>query len=172
MIGRPARLVPVLLTVAMGCGAPAGNGAPAAIRNVNDRYVAAVASRDTAAIANLFAEDAVILVHNAPTVVGRDAVRRLYAGFFAAIPNPAMTLVAESIVISASEDLAYEIARYTVSGTAPGGTRWDDRGRYLIALVPGSGGWRIASIAGASELAPPGVEGGAAEVGSRGQAPE
>ncbi|HUP01832.1 MAG TPA: SgcJ/EcaC family oxidoreductase [Gemmatimonadota bacterium] len=152
----PERLAPTPEPAATDSPAPPASGAEAEIRSLNDRYVAAIATGDTAAIVHLFAEDAVILVHNAPPVAGRDGVRRFYADFFVAIPDAAMTLVADTIAVAGSEDLAYEIARYTVTGTAPGGIRWEDRGRYLFALRPGSGGWRIAVASVASETTLPG----------------
>lgn len=132
--------------------------AAAAVQDLNERYAQAVAAGDTAAMLDLFADDAVVLIHNDSPVVGRAALRRAYTGFFAAIPDAAMTLEADTVIVAGSGDLAYEIASYTVEGTAPGGILWEDRGRFLFTLRPIDGRWRITAAATASELPPPGQE--------------
>lgn len=128
-----------------------------AVRSLNESYVRAVAAKDTAAMLDLFANEALVLIHNAPPIEGRAALRQVYTGFFTAVPDASMTLTADTVVVAASGELAYEIARYTVEGTAPGGIAWQDRGRYLVTFHPERGRWRIVAIAGASELPPPGA---------------
>ena len=64
------------------------------LRPLFDRYAAAWAARDAAAIADLHTEDGVFHLHAGQEPVhGRKAIRETFAGFFAQYPDLAFELV-------------------------------------------------------------------------------
>ncbi len=148
----------LLATMVAGCGAEAsvadtGAAAPLssadedAIRQSAADFVTAALANDANALANLYAEDAVLMFPNEPAVVGRDAIRtRLAADTY-----QAFTLQVSSV--EGRGDLAYSRGTYTIR-FQPGseGDFIDDTGKWLVVQRKQDGSWlNIADIYNSDE---------------------
>lgn len=164
---RP-RLLPLLaLTLGLaaplaGCQAPepAPDAAPtteaaaasatsdnAAIRSeieaLTASYQAARRAGDGAAIAALYADDAVIHPANKPAIRGREALDAYFTG-----PNgdsSAVTFTTNDVVASEAGDMAYEVGTIA-EPTGPG--------KYLTVYRKTPDGWRIAADTWSSDAPP------------------
>jgi uncharacterized protein (TIGR02246 family) len=129
----------------------------AAIDAANTQFETAVAANDTIAIANLYAEDAIILPPNMPRGEGRDGVRGTFASLLAPSPNPTLTLDTDKVIVAESGELATEIGRFAVSGTAPDGTEWQESGKNIRLWKNVDGTWQIVADAWNSDTPMPGA---------------
>src|SRR2546425_9830122 len=150
------RLFPVgliaLAAVASGCVQRADVATEErVIRDLDKKWVQAVAAKDTAAIANVYAMDAEFLAPGAPRASGRAAVRQAWVGLLKA-PNLVLTFEPTKITIASSADIAYETGSYhpgydlpqakRVKGrAAPQSRRLEDTGEYVGAWEKGDGEW-------------------------------
>jgi uncharacterized protein (TIGR02246 family) len=119
------------------------------IRELDRQALQAAQSKDAAAFATLYAEDAVHMPSNAPVARGRDAIRNAWAETFR-IPGVAVNFGATRVEVAESGDLAYVTGTYQLSGDMPGG-RLDDRGNYVVVWKKIDGQWKAVADAGASE---------------------
>ena len=79
---RPAALAALLAATVPAVLSPARAQAHAdPLAGTSQRFEAAVAREDAAALADMFAEDAEILAPNGPRIQGREAIRAFIAGF-------------------------------------------------------------------------------------------
>jgi uncharacterized protein (TIGR02246 family) len=120
------------------------------IRQLDQQALRAAHSKDAAAFASLYAEDAVHMPSNAPVTRGRDAIRNAWAETFR-IPGVSVNFGATRIEVAESGDLAYVTGTYRLSGDMPGG-HLDDRGNYVVVWKKIDGQWKAVADAGASEL--------------------
>lgn len=139
--------------------AAAAEDAEAAIRANNDRFEQAVLASDSVAIAGLYTEDAVVLPPNMPKSVGRAEIQSTFGGMMAATPITSIELETEEVTTAGSGDLAYEVGRYQIAGTAPDGTTWRDSGKYLVVWRNVGGEWMLAADAWSSDSEPITLEG-------------
>src|SRR5689334_5339529 len=105
---RPVSLIFALITAASlgGCARPADIATEErTIRELEKRWVQAVAANDTTAIGNVYAEDGEFLPPGAPRVSGRAAVRSAWAGILKA-RNLSLTFESSKVVVSSAGDLA------------------------------------------------------------------
>src|SRR2546422_7422901 len=125
------------------------------IRDLDKKWVQAVAAKDTTAIANTYAEDANFLAPGAPRASGRAAVRQAWVGLLKA-PNLVLTFEPTKITIASSADIAYETGSYhlgydlpkakRVKGrAAPKSRRLEDTGKYVVAWEEGNGAGKVAA---------------------------
>jgi uncharacterized protein (TIGR02246 family) len=161
----------VIVTLAFGCKAEpaAEEGATEAtvavdaaaiedaIDAANAQFETAVAANDTIAIANLYAEDAIVLPPNMTRGEGRDAVRGVFASLLAPSPNPTLTLTSDKVIVAESGELATEIGTFAISGTAPDGTEWQDSGKNIRVWKNVNGTWQIVADAWNSDTPMPGA---------------
>jgi len=123
------------------------------IRDLDKKWVQAVAAKDTTAIANTYAEDANFLAPGAPRASGRAAVRQAWVGLLKA-PNLVLTFEPTKITIASSADIAYETGSYhlgydlpkakRVKGrAAPKSRRLEDTGKYVVAWKKVNGEWKV-----------------------------
>ncbi len=118
--------------------AEAASGAPENPEAVLDNaWMAAFNSRDSEALASLYAEDAVLLPPNAPAVFGRDAIRASFADVFAA---NSLKVEIEALETVIEGNLAYVAGRYRM-WTGEG--QLVDRGKYLEIWRVRDGKWLI-----------------------------
>src|SRR2546426_9845562 len=105
---RPMSLIFALTTAASlgGCARQPDIAAEErTIRELESRWVQAVAAKDTTAIGNVYAEDGEFLPPGAPRVSGRAAVRSAWAAILKA-PNLSLTFESSRVVVSSAGDLA------------------------------------------------------------------
>lgn len=128
-------LLPALLFLAVACASvPRVDVASeeSAIRELDRQWAQAAARRDTAAFVGFYAEDATLVMPNAPPAAGLAAIRSAVAGMLA-LPNLNLSFEPTSISVARSGDLAYDLGSYRMSFDGPQG-RVDDAGRYTVVV--------------------------------------
>lgn len=118
------------LVVCGGCSRQPTVDLPAeanAIRELDRRWVAAVAGKDVQTLAAFYSPDGVLMGANAPAVVGQDAIRKWFEAATKA-PNLSYTFTPDVIDVAASGDLAYDRGTYQLAMDTPQG-RIEDNGK-------------------------------------------
>lgn len=113
-----------------------------AIRDLDKKWVEAVAAKDTTAIGNVYAEDADFLPSGAPRVSGRAAIRSTWAQLLKA-PNLALTFQPTKVVVSSAGDVAYETGGYRIGMDGPKGKRIEDAGKFVVVWKRVNGDWKV-----------------------------
>jgi uncharacterized protein (TIGR02246 family) len=104
-----------------------------------------VAARDPAAIAALYAADAIIQAPGEPAMSGPGSVEEDWAESFEEMPDATGDGETENVIVAESGELAVETGRYTFSGTAPDGTAISEDGKYItVWKLQDDGTWKIA----------------------------
>jgi uncharacterized protein (TIGR02246 family) len=125
-----------------------------AISGVDKTLNAAIAARDTAAIANLYADDAVLLPANMPRVEGRAAIRQWWAQGLSA-PGLQLVIAPGTTTVAEAGDLAIDVGTYDYRVTGPKGAILFEVGKYVTILKPVGGAWKIAIDTWNSDVPPP-----------------
>lgn len=137
------RMLAVLLslTAAMpALGAP--KEVVKAIRAIDIEFAAASSRKDAAALAALYAEDAVVMPPNGAPVRGRAAIEALMKSYFDEGVT-AIEVTTQSIEFHG--DVALELADYSVTVTPPGKAPikgWD-QGKSMVVYKKSKGKWRM-----------------------------
>jgi len=129
-----ANLVLANLTMALG-QSPAQPSVPlpAPLAKVLTDYEQAWSQKDAAALAQLFAEDGIVLSSGAPMVRGRDAIKRFYTG-------SGGPLSLRAVAFSTEGNVGYIIGAFT---DRPGAS---DHGKFTLTLKRDpTGRWLIMS---------------------------
>lgn len=117
---------------------------PAAVRQaIEDGTTAwetAALANDAAALAALYAEDAVVLAPGSPLMSGRAEIESGMAEMLSAAPFTAIDIVTESTDVSASGDLAYGYGTWT-STNSVAGQPFEDRGNWASVHENRDGQW-------------------------------
>lgn len=111
-----------------------------AIRELANLWEGAVVVRDTAAIADLHAPDARLLLPGRPPIEGRDAVAAAWAQRLA-LPGLSLTWDPTSVEVALSRDLAVEIGGYEQAYDGPAGPVAEE-GSYLVVWRRLDGEWK------------------------------
>jgi uncharacterized protein (TIGR02246 family) len=130
-------------TLAAAPAAPAADPAAEeqAIRAINERWVAAVASGDTATIGGIYAEDGLFMSPNAPLATGRAAIVQGWAAMMAA-PGVALTFNPTDIEVASGGDMAWDVGVYQYR-SGEGASAVADTGKYLVVWEKQDGQWRV-----------------------------
>jgi ketosteroid isomerase-like protein len=144
-----------------GCqpSAPADQSAAAveAVRAADQAWAKAFSAHDTTAAVAAVEANGSVLAPNAPIATGPEAIRALFAGFYA---MPAMTLQWSPVDVEAarSGDLAYSRGSYELHFNDPKGTPVVDHGKYAtIWRKQADGSWKVAVDVFNSDLPVPGM---------------
>ena len=113
------------------------------IDTLNDKWVAAFAAKDIAAIENMMAPDALLLSPGAPAVQGAKAIAETWKGW-SELANVAVTFGAERIEASASGDMAYDYGTYIFAFDGDKG-RVIEKGKYIVVWKKIDGAWKVAA---------------------------
>ena len=125
------------------------------IRELDRAWVAAVAKKDAAAVAELYAEDGRLMPPNAEAAVGRRAVEETWGQLFK-LPGFSLTFEPHHIEVAEAGDMAYDVGTYSLSLTPGGGAgRVQDRGKYLVVWQKVGGDWKVKADMFNSNSAPP-----------------
>lgn len=105
-----------------------------------DEFFAALAARDTDAMAALFADSAVLHIANMPPVDGRSAIHRFYGNVFRFLS--ASRSAPQTLYVSAAGDMAYG------TGTVANEFRGADgvveyTGKYVLVWRKLAGDWTV-----------------------------
>jgi len=125
------------------------------ITAVADAYVAAVLKGDTAAILDLYTEDAMEMPPNAAPVKGRAALTEYYKKQMAGAKFSAFTL--KHVETRSAGDVGYDVGTYNQTLTPTGAPApVNDAGKYIVVAKKAGGKWRVAYVCYNSDLpAPP-----------------
>lgn len=141
---RPARML-LTLTLAASLGGCARQADIAAeervIRELDKKWVQAVAAKDTMTIGDMYAEDGEFLPPGAPRVTGRAALRAAWAQLLQA-PNLSLTFEPSKVVVASAGDIAYETGSYQLAMDGPKGRRIEDAGKFVVTWKKVNGAWK------------------------------
>jgi ketosteroid isomerase-like protein len=119
-------------------------------------WIKDVGSKDVEKWVAGYADDAAILLPNAPAIVGKDNIRAALKPMVAD-PNFALTLHAAKVEVSASGDLGYTQGTYSMSGTDPKTKQPAmEHGKYLTVFrKEADGKWRAVQDMVSSDMPSP-----------------
>jgi uncharacterized protein (TIGR02246 family) len=150
--GGGLQAAPAALVAAQTTNAAATNpDDEAAIRKVLASYETALNASDTDAVMALYADDAVLLPQETPTVVGGEAVKQFYVGTFKAIKIDLKFQIAEVQIVSNE----WAFLRTTSAGTMKilaTGNEVPAHTQELFVLHKQAGHWQLARYGFSSTL--------------------
>lgn len=123
------------------------------IRTANARWLQLIRDKDAAGVAQLYAEDGVVLPPNDKAAVGPQAVGQWWAGLMK-MPNFALTFGTDQLVFATSGDMALDRGWYRLSAQGPKGPI-NDTGKYIVVWRKIGGEWKVASDIFNTDLPPP-----------------
>ena len=131
--------------------------AEAALSSLLDELETTYNTNDASALATLYAEDAVFMPGNQPTVSGRQQIGTWFGGVFDQF-TAKLTISSEEHQVAG--DLGFDRGTYSVSLTPKaGGDSMEQNGRYLVVLQrQPDGTWKVARDIDNSSSPPPGGE--------------
>jgi uncharacterized protein (TIGR02246 family) len=100
----------------------------------------AALTNDGAALAALYAEDAVVLAPGASLMSGRAEIESGFAEMMGATPFTAIEIVTDGVDVSASGDLAYGYGTFTSTNTVDG-QPFEDTGKWTSIHENRDGQW-------------------------------
>ena len=129
-------------TSATPAAKPADNSAAdrAEIVKVRDAWLAAEKKDDPAAVASLYADDAVFVGTETPAAYGKAAIQATFAKSF---PISSVTSL-DSKELVANDKVGYDFGEFTQEVTPPNAKPVTIHGQYLVALArQPDGSWKI-----------------------------
>jgi uncharacterized protein (TIGR02246 family) len=141
--------LPLILTVLMGActsqpKAPTVDtgAATAAVDSLNQAFTAAVAARDTNAVANFYAPDAQVLAPGMPRADGRDSIRTFWAGLLRT-PGLDLKITSSHPTVTQAGDMIIDVGSYAMNATDAKGKPIEDVGKYVTIFKKVDGEWKI-----------------------------
>ena len=150
---KSAAVIAVGLVALAGCKPAVDTAAEtAAIQEINKAWGTNYNAGDADAVANLYAEDAVMMPPGAPAAVGRDAIREFIANDITGSKAAGLTdNIADASTVGLSGDIAWQNGTYTVTD-ASGATVV--AGKYLSVFKKNDGKWQLNRDTWNSDYAP------------------
>jgi len=131
------------------------SGGELALREMEARFAAAVASRDPQAFLSFWAEDAAVFPPGKPAVVGRQNILKEW-GWVLNDPDVSLTWEPDTVEVAASGDLGYTYGKYKSTGKGPDGAPTVHNGKYVSIWRKGPDGkWRVVVDLGTPSDPPP-----------------
>jgi uncharacterized protein (TIGR02246 family) len=116
----------------------------AAIHAAVKEWSASAQAKDADKFASFYAEDAVILLEDAPDISGKAAIREALGGMMQD-PNFSLTFEPTKVVAARSGDLAYETGTYALTLSDPKKKASTEKGHYVVVWQKGADGtWKVA----------------------------
>jgi uncharacterized protein (TIGR02246 family) len=109
-----------------------------AIEATNAQFVEAANSGDTARVASLYTEDAVLLAPNAPMMRGRQEIKGFFDGMVAQMGLPKLQLNTKQV--EEHGDTAWEVGVYTMKLQDI-----SDEGKYIVVWKRQGADWKLAA---------------------------
>jgi uncharacterized protein (TIGR02246 family) len=141
-------LLAAVCLIALNAGADTSEGrtppSPAdAVRDADQEWMKVFAAKDLDKSVAFCAEDGSVLAPNAPIATGREAIRKLFAGFFA-LPGLNISWQPSKAEVAKSGELAYTTGTYQMSYNDSAGKKISDRGKYVtVWRRQRDGGWKV-----------------------------
>jgi uncharacterized protein (TIGR02246 family) len=142
-----ASAVVVLLMLAFGSVRAAAQKARTspedAIRAADQEWLKVFADKDLEKSVAFCAEDGSVLAPGAPVATGRDAIGKLFAGFFA-LPSLKISWHPVKAEVAKSGELGYTSGVYQMTYNDPAGKPVSDTGKYVtVWKKQRDGGWKV-----------------------------
>lgn len=151
-ICRLLLVVPICSLPVISMQNPAANTPETLIDGLRQQFNFAYNAGNAAALAGLFAEDAVLMPPGAPAAVGRYAIQARYAAQFANIQS---SFALNPGVVRVSGDIAWLRGAYQRVDTAvPGGSPTTIMGKYLMTFSHSRSDWKITTDAWSTNETP------------------
>lgn len=135
----------ILATLAAGCrqAPPDTREADlAALRQADAAFEKQAVAKNVDSLVAYYADDAALLLANAPTTKGRDAIRKGFTDMLGA--GVSLSWQATDADVARSGDLGYTLGTYEESTTGPKGTQVTDKGKYVtIWKKQADGTWKV-----------------------------
>ena len=114
-----------------------------ALKDTDAAWSKAMAAKDFEKSMSYYADDASVLMPNAPTINGKDAIRALFKPFFDD-PNFSLAFQASRLEVAKSGDLGYTQGAYTMTITDPKSKKpVTDKGKDVTAYKKqADGSWK------------------------------
>jgi ketosteroid isomerase-like protein len=114
-----------------------------AINGNNQRWLELIRAKDSAGIAQLYAEDGAVMPANEPAGRGREAIAQWW-GRSMQMPGYDLTFETDQLLVSASGDMALDRGTYRFKATPPEGAI-DDAGKFVVVWKKVGGDWKVAA---------------------------
>jgi uncharacterized protein (TIGR02246 family) len=123
------------------------------LKDAEAAWVKVVAAKDFEKSVSYYADDASVLMPNAPAINGKDAIRAALKPLFDD-PNFAMAFQGSRIEVAKSGDLGYTQGTYTLTLTDPKTKKpFTDKGKYVTAYKKQADGtWKAVADMDSSDL--------------------
>ena len=123
------------------------------LKDTEAAWVKVIAAKDFEKFMSCYADDASVLMPNAPAINGKDAIRAAFKPFFDD-PNFAMTFQGSRFEVAKSGDLGYTQGTYTMTTTNPKTKKpVTEKGKYLIAYKKQADGtWKVVADMESSDI--------------------
>jgi ketosteroid isomerase-like protein len=126
-----------------------------AIRAADQQWMKVFADKDLEKSVVFCAADGSVLAPNAPIAVGRDAIGKLFSGFFA-LPGLKIGWHPDKAQVAKSGELGYTSGVYQMTFNDPSGKPVSDTGKYVtIWKKQSDGSWKVLFDIFNSDLPPP-----------------
>jgi uncharacterized protein (TIGR02246 family) len=113
------------------------------IRELDVKWLEAMAAKDAEACAAFYADDGRIMPQNAPAAEGPKAIAEVWSGLFQ-LKDFSLTFEPTRIVVAEAGDMAYDIGTYSLAFTSEEGPV-KDRGKYVVVWKKVGGDWKVAA---------------------------
>ena len=123
-----------------------------AIHQLNAEWFAVEARRDMEASLSYMASDVVTQPEGAPTIIGIEATRTFYEGFFE-IPYVDLERLPRTVVVAASGDLAYDIGPFNIVFETENG-RTNAPAKSTVIWRKLDGEWKAVAVSFSSDSPP------------------
>lgn len=149
--GRLSVLVVVLILA--GCAQPPAEPvAPpdtraadeAAIRAAAKDWSASAQAKDPVKFASFYAEDAILMLEDAPDFTGKSTIGETITGMMQD-PNFALSFETTKVEVARSGDIAYELSTYTITTSDPRTKKpVTEKGNGIVVWKKQAGMWKVA----------------------------
>jgi uncharacterized protein (TIGR02246 family) len=122
------------------------------LRKLDDEWSTAVGAKDVEKTISYYADDALLMPPNIPTLSGKQKIRELWKSLLES-PGFAGGWKATKVEVAASGDLAYVSGDYELTETDDSGKPMTDKGKYLeIWKKQLDGSWKCVADMFSSDL--------------------
>ncbi|HET7708071.1 MAG TPA: DUF4440 domain-containing protein [Sphingomicrobium sp.] len=113
------------------------------IAAANARWLELIKAKDAAGIAQLYAEDGVLMPPNMPIAKGRAAIQKGWADMMA-LPGFDLTFATEQLSLASGGDMALDRGTYRFAAT-PNGAPYAEVGKFVVVWRKVGGEWKVAA---------------------------
>jgi uncharacterized protein (TIGR02246 family) len=122
------------------------------IREIGRKWEQMFATKDSAGIGQLFAEDGYEMPPGTKAMKGPDEVTKGVGAMLRNSKDFKLTFAASTVEVADAGDLAFERGTYQASWTGSKGKKIDDHGNYVTVWKKVGGQWKVLSDINTSEV--------------------